>query len=83
MFEKRLYKIMGKDLTDNYYSIKNENTENGYLTEAGARAILDYAKKEDHSVSQRNAIFILLYRECKKTKKYEKKKNKILKNDSV
>lgn len=76
MLEKRLHKIMGKDLTDNYYSMKNENTENGYLTEAGARVILEYSKKENITNAQRNALLILLYKHCRETNKYLKKKNK-------
>lgn len=76
MLEKRLYYIMGKDLTDHYYNMKSENTENGYLTEDGARVILEYAKKENITNAQRNALLILLFKHCRETNKYLKKKNK-------
>lgn len=76
MLEKRLHKIMGKDLTDIYYSMKNENTVNGYLNENGARLILDYSKKENITKAQRNALLILLFKHCRETNKYLKKMNK-------
>lgn len=77
MFDKRLHKIMGKDLTDHYYNMKNDNIENGYLTENGARVILEYSKKENITKAQRNALLILLFKHCKETNKYLKKINKI------
>lgn len=74
--EIRLGKIMGFELFNKYYDIYNNNEQDGYITDAGAKTILEYAKKENLTKAQRNALLILLFKHCRESKKYFKKKNK-------